>query len=198
MSRQWLGGLRTTGNPERSPKRVSIRPIVCGLATAAIAINLTACDSWGPEQSVTAPSDDPGLLASISSPVPLVRDTRVVGDLIPFVCSNDGRFTGPLDISLTAAHDVNLNQVTLRLVHLGFAASSTNRFDEEDLAEAFGSTEIRGGTVRTLRFRTRLPCGLQVPESVAADIRFVEFSGRQNTVTATALFVSHIGDLAGQ
>lgn len=196
MRRRWLRGLREHRNPEGSPKRREMQTIVCPAAVAAIAIALTACDSWAPEKTVTAPSDDPALLASISSPAPLVRDTRIVGDLILFVCSSDMQFTGPLDIAMTAAHDVNLNQVTLRLVHLGGAATtSINKFSQEDLAEAFGTTEIRGGTVRTLRFRTRLACGRQVPESIAADIQFVEFSGRHNSITATALFVSQIGNL---
>jgi len=85
--------------------------------------------------------------------------------------------------------------VIIRLVRLGeFAASSTNRFDEDDLAAANGSTKIPGGTARVLRFRTRLACGRQVPESVAADIRFEEFSGRKNSITVSALFVSDIGN----
>ena len=169
--------------------------IVGPAAAAAIAFAFTACDTWGPDKTVTAPSNDPSLIASISSPAPVVRDTRFVGDLIPFVCSSEGQFTGPLDITMTAAHDVDLDEVTLRLVRLGeAAASSTNRFSQEDLAKAYGTTGIPGGTVRTLRFRTRLACGRQVPESVAADIRFVDFSGRRSTVTATALFVSDIGN----
>jgi hypothetical protein len=173
-----------------------IQTIVCRSAAAAIAIALTACDTWGPDKTVTAPSDDPSLVATIRSPTPVVLDTRIVGDLIPFACSSDGQFTGPLDITMTAAHDVDLDEVTLRLVRLGeFASSSTNRFSREDLAKAHGSTEIRGGTVKTLRFRTRLACGQKVPDSVAADIRFVEFSGRRNSITATALFVSEIGGL---
>ena len=194
-SPQSLGGLRENVNSEASPKRMGIQTIVCPLAAAAIALTLTACDSWGPEQLVTAPSDDPALIASISSPVPLVRDTRIVGDLIPFACSNDGRFTGPLDITMTAAHDVDLDEVALRLVRLGeTTASSTNRFSDEDLAGAFGTTQIPGGTARTFRFRTRLPCGRQVPESVAADIRFEDFSGHKNSITVSALFVSQIGN----
>ena len=172
-----------------------IQTIGCPLAAAAIAVALTACDTWGPDKTVTAPTDDPALVATISSPTPVVRDTRIVGDLIPFACSSDGLFTGPLDITMTAAHDVDLDEVIIRLVRLGEPAlSSTNRFDEDDLAEANGSTKIPGGTVRTLRFRTRLACGRQVPESVAADIRFEEFSGRKNSVTASALFVSEIGN----
>jgi len=172
-----------------------IQTIVCRLAAAAIAITFTACDTWGPEKTVTAPTDDPALVATISSPTPVVRDTRIVGDLIPFACSSDGQFTGPLDITMTAAHDVDLDEVIIRLVRLGEpAASSTNRFDEDDLVGANGSTKILGGTVRTLRFRTRLACGRQVPESVAADIRFEEFSGRKNSITVSALFVSDIGN----
>jgi hypothetical protein len=172
-----------------------IQTIGCPLAAAAIAVALTACDTWGPDKTVTSPSNDPALVARISSPTPVIRDTRIVGDLIPFACSSDGQFTGPLDITMTAAHDVDLDEVIIRLVRLGEPAfSSTNHFDEDDLAEANGSTKIPGGTVRTLRFRTRLACGRQVPESVAADIRFEEFSGRKNSVTASALFVSEIGN----
>jgi hypothetical protein len=171
-----------------------IQTIGCPLAAAAITIAFTACDTWGPEKTVTAPTDDPALIATIRSPTPVVLNTRIVGDLIPFACSSDGQFTGPLDITMTAAHDVDLDEVIIRLVRLGEPAASTNRFDEDDLAEANGSTKIPGGTVRTLRFRTRLACGRQVPESVAADIRFEEFSGRKNSITASALLVSDIGN----
>ena len=172
-----------------------IQTIGCPLAAAAIAVALTACDTWGPDKTVTAPSNDPALVARISTPTPVIRDTRIVGDLIPFACSSEGLFTGPLDITMTAAHDVDLDEVIIRLVRLGEPAlSSTNHFDEDDLAEANGSTKIAGGTVRTLRFRTRLACGRQVPESVAADIRFEEFSGRKNSITVSALLVSDIGN----
>jgi hypothetical protein len=185
MRRRRLGGLRESG----------LRTIAGLFAAAAIAIAAAGCDSWGADKMVTSPSDDPALIATIKSPVPAVADTRIVGDLIPFVCSSDGQFTGPLDITMTAAHDVDLDEVAIRLVRLGEGfSSSTNRFDEDDLAEAFGTTQIPGGTVRTFRFRTRLACGRQVPESVAADIRFVDFSGHKNSITVSALFVSQIGN----
>jgi hypothetical protein len=172
-----------------------IQTIGCPLAAAAIAVALTACDTWGPDKTVTSPSNDPALVARITSPTPVILDTRIVGDLIPFACSSDGQFTGPLDITMTAAHDVDLDEVIIRLVRLGEPASRRRTtFDEDELVEANGSTKIPGGTVRTLRFRTRLACGRQVPESVAADIRFEEFSGRKNSVTASALFVSEIGN----
>lgn len=185
MRRRWVGGWRESG----------LRTIAALVAAAAIAIAAAGCDSWSADKMVTSPSDDPALIASIRSPTPAVGDTRIVGDLIPFVCSSDGQFTGPLDITMTAAHDVDLDEVALRLVRLGESvASSPNRFSDEDLAAAFGTTHIPGGTVRTLRFRTRLACGRQVPESVAADIRFVDFSGHKNSITVSALFVSQIGN----
>lgn len=185
MRRRCLSGLRESG----------LRTIACVFAAAAIAIAVAACDTWGPDKAVTAPSNDPALIATIKSPAPVVADTRIVGDLIPFVCSSDGLFTGPIDITMTAAHDVDLDEVTIRLVRLGEAfSSSTNRFDEDELAEAFGTTQIPGGTARTFRFRTRLACGRQVPESIAADIRFVEFSGHKNSITVSALFVAQIGN----
>lgn len=200
MRRPWMSGLRESLDTERSPKRGGTQTIVCALAATVIVIALPACDTWGPDKSVTSPSDDPTLTASISAPVTTVGpDTRLVGDLIPFHCSTDMQFTGPVDIAMTAAHDVDLNQVTLRLVHTPesgagtFSAQAVNTFSQEDLASAFGSTQIPGGTVRSFRFRTELACGRQIPQSVEADIRFVEVSGRKNSITVTALFVSEVG-----
>jgi hypothetical protein len=109
------------------------------------------------------------------------------------------QFTGPLDIAMTAGQNVDLHRVTIRLATTtpvlvettGFVAvHASNTFNNEDLASAFGSTQIPGGTVRTFRFRTDLSCGRGVAEFVAADIQFREISGRQNSITVTAPFGS--------
>jgi hypothetical protein len=49
---------------------------------------------------------------------------------------------------------------------------------------------IPARTIKTFRFHTRLRCGPRPPQTVAADIRFQEASGRKNTVTVSASFQS--------
>jgi hypothetical protein len=149
---------------------------------------------------VTAPSEDP-LTAWITAPRVNGTDTNVLAHVIPFRCSADLQFTGPLDVTMTASEDVKLHDVVFRLVNeseTGTPVESastaapgsewTNTFDEDDIRSAFGSIQIPGGTAKTYRFRTNLTCPRSVPEAVAASIRFVEFSGKKNTITVTAPF----------
>jgi len=97
---------------------------------------------------------------------------------------------------MTAGQNVDLHEVTIRLV--GTSATgrtsgpvqSMNSFDSDDLASAFGSTQIPGGTVKTFRFRTDLSCGGTPAGFVAVDIQFREVSGRRNSITVTAPFGS--------
>ncbi len=117
---------------------------------------------------------------------------------IPFRCSAGTRFSGPLDIAMTAGDDVDLHKVTIRLgnpletVPPGSVMVAGQSFDRDDLANAFGSTQIPGGTVRTFRFRTELSCGRIPEEFVAAVIEFREASGEKNSLTVTAPFGSAI------
>ena len=160
-----------------------------GLAALCGVALLSACESWGPHESVSAPSDDPALTATMGAPVvPLDGSARTMTPVIPFDCSKDLQFTGPLDIAMTAAHDVDVNQVTFRLVDKSNLQSPVNTFSHDDLTSDFGATQIAAGTIRTFRFHTRLPCGQLLPQSVAAEIRFLEFSGRRNSITVTAPF----------
>ena len=163
---------------------------------------VSACEGWGPRETVTSPSNDPALTATISVPIVSTNgDTTPEVHFIPFRCSSGVQFTGPLDIAMTAGNNVDLHKVTIRLgnttpVFVQGAGSvniqAANTFDSDDLTSAFGSTQIPGGTVRTFRFRTDLPCGREAAEFVAADIQFTEVSGRQNRITVTAPFGSAI------
>ena len=162
----------------RLPRLIAI----CGV------VLMSACENWGPHQTVSSPSEDPSLTATMGAPTVGLDGGRAMTPVIPFECSRQLEFTGPIDIAMTAARDVDLNQVTLRLVDRTAVSSSTNIFSHDDLTEDFGTTQISGGSVRTLRFHTRLPCGAAPPQSLAAEIRFLEFSGRRNTITVTAPF----------
>jgi len=99
---------------------------------------------------------------------------------------------------MTAGDDVDLHKVTIQLgdpVVLDQPSSvvkSGNTFDSDDLARAFGSTQIRGGTVRTFRFRTDLSCSRVPEEFVSAIIQYRESSGQKNSLTVTAPFGSAI------
>jgi hypothetical protein len=161
-----------------------LQKIAVGLV---IVTAMSACEGWGPQDTVTSPSSDPALTAAISVPIISTNGEITAVQFIPFRCSNGMQFTGPLDIAMTAGQEVDLHEVTIRL------AQAANTFDSDDLASAFGSTQIPGGTVRTLRFRTDLPCGGTAPEFVAAVIQFTEGSGRRNSITVTAPFGSEIG-----
>jgi hypothetical protein len=161
-----------------------------GLAVLA-ATMLSACDSWGPHESVAAPSNDPSLAAAIRAPL-----IQTLGDdefeQIRLACSRSGRFTGPLDIVMTAGQDVDLHEVDVRLLDEAQKFVDQDEFSHEDLAGAFGTTLIPGGTVRTFRFHTNLACGRGQPSFVEADIMFTEASGRRNTISVSTPFESVI------
>jgi len=193
MRLQWVRMLREHLNTvQRFTKRGGLHKIAGGLV---IVTAVSACDSWGPHDSVTSPSSDPALIASISVPTVSPRgETTASVRVIPFRCSIGTQFTGPLDIVMTAGHDVDLHEVTIRLVgtsvtgRTSSSVQSVNSFDSDDLASAFGSTQIPGGTVKTFRFRTDLSCGGTPSGFIAADIQFREVSGRRNSITVTAPF----------
>jgi hypothetical protein len=160
-----------------------------GVAAALLVMTLSACNEWGPHETVASPSNDPSLTATIRPPLLQTIGDQNLVDQPPFACSQGMQFTGPLDILMTAGHDVDLHQVAIRLVD-GALTLDVNTFSHEDLTEGFGTTEIPSGTIRTLRFHTRLRCGLRRPQSVAADIQFREASGRKNSITVSVPFDS--------
>jgi hypothetical protein len=201
MERRWMGGLiEQTKTPRRPATRRLWVTIACRVATAGMVVSLSACEGWGPHETVSSPSGDPTLRASIMAPATTVALTPGLSEAArAFQCSSGMDFTGPVDIVMAAGQDVDLHSVTITLVDNtgprsfgGFSQPPSNTFDEKDLASAFGSTGIPAGTTRTLTFHTRLPCGSQVPDSVAADIRFLEASGRRNSVMVTAPFASFV------
>lgn len=167
------------------------RRSMTGVAAALLAMTLSACSEWGPHETVASPSDDPSLTATIRPPLlQTIEDTNLLNQPT-FACSQGQQFTGPLDIAMTAGHDVDVNQVAIRLVDR-MLTLDVNTFSHEDLTEGFGTTLISSGTIRTFRFHTRLRCGLRPPESVAADIRFQEASGRKNSITVSVPFESTV------
>ena len=182
--------------PWKRTLRDGLQKIAGGLVLVTA---MSACESWGPHDMVTSPSGDPALTASISVPIVSTNGTTPMVNFIPFRCSSGVQFTGPLDIAMTAGHNVDLHKVTIRLGNTprfgqtsGFVVvQAGNTFDDDDLKSAFGSTQIPGGTVRTFRFRTDLSCATAA-EFVAADIQFMELSGRKNSITVTAPFGSAI------
>jgi hypothetical protein len=197
MRLRWVRTLRKHLNTvRRFRKRGRLQKIAGGLVMVTA---VSACEGWGPHDSVTSPSNDPALMATISAPtISTNGETTSSVRLIPFRCSVGTQFTGPLDIVMTAGQNVDLHEVTIRLVGTSVSGQtsgilqSTNSFDSDDLVSAFGSTQIPGGTVKTFRFRTDLSCGRQSAEFVAADIQFREVSGRRNSITVTAPFASAI------
>jgi hypothetical protein len=168
-----------------------------GVATVFLAAAVSACNEWGPHESVASPSNDPSLTATIRSPL-----LQTIGDqntnALPegqFACSQNNRFTGPIDVVMTAGQSVNLHEVDVRLLDSTLPtalATDVDSFDDNDLRTAFGTTEIPSGAVQTFRFHTDLRCGLRPPQAVAADIKFIEASGRKNSVTVTAPFTSTV------
>jgi len=157
-----------------------------GLA-AVLAISLSACNEWGPHQSVTAPSNDPSLTAAIRPPLLQTAGNQNTLDQTILVCSQNGQFTGPLDVVMTAGHDVNVQEVDLSLLDQAQHLLDQNEFSHDELAQAFGTTVIPGGTITTFRFHTDLWCGRQ-PQFVEADIKFIETSGLKNSISVIRPF----------
>ena len=198
MRRSWM---RTFGEHLHAMRwlmrRFGLHKVASGLV---IVTTVSACEGWGPQNTITSPLADPSLIASIS--VPIISTSGEATQsvrFIPFRCSSGVEFTGPLDITMTAGSDVELHEVKIRLAGTSFRETSGssiqagNSFDSDDLASVFGTNQIPGGTVRTFRLRTDLRCGSTPAEFVAADIEFREVSGRRNSITVTAPFGSEIG-----
>ena len=158
-------------------------------AALLIAMTLSACNEWGPHETVASPSEDPSLTATIRPPLLQTIGDPTLTDQPTFACTQGNQFTGPLDIAMTAGHDVDVHQVAIRLID-GTFTLDVNTFSHEDLTEGFGPTQIPAGTIKIFRFHTRLRCGLREPQSVAADIRFQESSGRKNSLTVSVPFES--------
>ena len=198
MRRSWM---RTFGEHLHAMRWLTRSFRLHKMASGLIIVTtVSACEGWGPHDTITSPLADPSLIASISAPIISTSGeaTRSVG-FIPFRCSSGAEFTGPLDITMTAGSDVELHEVRIRLAATSFRETSGSSiqsgtsFDSDDLASVFGTNQIPGGTVRTFRFRTDLRCGSTPVEFVAADIEFMEVSGRRNSITVTAPFGSEIG-----
>jgi hypothetical protein len=168
-----------------------------GVATVFLAVAVSACNRWGPHDSVASPSNDPSLTATIRSPL-----LQTIGDQNTnalqegqFACSQSNRFTGPIDIVMTAGQTVNLHEVDVSLLDSTQPAAlptDVDSFNDDDLRKAFGTTEIPSGTVQTFRFHTDLRCGLRQPQAVGANIKFTEASGRKNSVIVTVPFTSTV------
>ena len=156
---------------------------------ALVTMMFAACDNWGPIESVASPSNDPSLTAAIRAPL-----VQTLGndefDQTRMACSSNGRFTGPIDIVMTAGQDIDLHEVELRLLDEAQKFLDQDVFSDSDLAAAFGTTVIQGGTVKTFRFHTDLACGRGRPKFVEADIKFTEASGRKNSITVSTPFES--------
>jgi len=167
-------------------RRLNMKAVV-----ALAAMMLAGCDNWGPFSSVASPSNDPSLTAAIRAPL---LQTLGEGDFeqMRMACSSNGRFTGPLDIVMTAGQDVDLHEVDLRLLDEAQKLLDQDEFSDEDIARAFGTTVVPGGTVKTFRFHTDLACGRGRPQFVEADIKFTEASGRKNSITVSTPFESVI------
>ena len=198
MRRSWM---RTFGEHLHAVRRLTRRFSLHQMAGGLVIVStVSACDGWGPHDTVTSPLADSALIASIS--VPIISTSGATTQsvrFIPFRCSSGAEFTGPLDITMTAGSDIELHEVRIRLAETsgretsGSSVHVGNSFDSDDLASVFGTNQIAGGTARTYRFRTDLSCGSTPAEFVAADIEFREASGRRNSITVTAPFGSEIG-----
>lgn len=194
MRRWWMGRLRGHASTKQSPtSRGFARTMARGLAALSIVTCVSACEGWGPHETVSSPSDDPSLTATIRAPLlQTVGDANLLNQPM-FACSLDREFTGPLDITMTAGQNVDLNSVSIWLLDNALPSTSdVNMFSHNDLQEDFVTTQVPAGTIRTLRFHTRLRCGLRTPQSVAAEIRFIEASGRKNSITVTTPFQSTV------
>src|SRR4051812_2624687 len=113
MRRSWMCTLRAhLKTVRRFMKRGGTQKLAGGLVLVTA---MSACEGWGPHDSVTSPSDDPALTASITVPMVSANGQTIAVRFIPFRCANGMKFTGPLDIAMTAGHGVDLHQVTIRL-----------------------------------------------------------------------------------
>src|SRR5262245_13341006 len=114
MCRPWM---RTFGEHLHAVRRFMTRVGLHTMAGGLVLVTaVSACDTWGPHDSVTSPLTDPSLVASISVPIISTSgETTQSVRFIPFRCSSGTEFTGPLDITMAPGSDVELHKVRIRL-----------------------------------------------------------------------------------
>jgi hypothetical protein len=150
-------------------------------AVFAVATAVTLLVSAGCEQSATgaaiAPATVPAAVAVIST------GSQVIN---PFAsCATAAFVTPDLNLIITSARDVSVEEVTLHLLDGSNVGGAGVTVPRADLNGMFANTIVRAGISRTFVLVPTFQCGGVVPHAIRGDVGIVDPSGARTSLTAT-------------
>jgi hypothetical protein len=148
------------------------------LATATV---VTLLATAGCEQSITGAAIAP---ASVPAAVAVITTGSVIFN--PFTsCATAAFMTPNLNLIITSARDVTVDEVTLHLLDGSNVGGPGITVPRADLDGTFANTIVRAGTSRTFVLAPSFSCGALRPQSIRGDVRIVDPAGARTTLTAT-------------
>ena len=148
------------------------------LAAAAL---VTLLASAGCEQSITGAAIAP-------APVPAAVAVITTGPVIfnPFTsCVTAAVVTPNLNLIITSARDVTVDEVTLHLIDGTNVGGPGITIPRTNLNGGFANTIVRAGTSRTFVLAPTFSCGVVLPRSIRGDVGIVDPAGARTTLVAT-------------
>jgi hypothetical protein len=150
-------------------------------AALAIATIVTFLACAGCEQSITGAAIAP---ATVPAAVAVITTGAAIFN--PFASCATAAFVTPnLNLIITSARDVTVDEVTLHLLDGTNVGGPGITVPPAGLNGVFANTFVRAGTSRTFVLAPTFTCGVTVPHSIRGDIGIVDPAGARTMLTAT-------------
>jgi hypothetical protein len=150
-------------------------------AAFALATIVTVLASAGCEQSITGAA-----IAPATVPAAVAVITTGAGIFNPFAsCATAGFITPNLNLIITSARNVTVEEVTLHLLDGSNVGGPGITVPPVGLNSAFANTIVLAGTSRTFVLAPTFTCGVAVPHAIRADVGIIDPAGARSMVTAT-------------
>jgi hypothetical protein len=148
------------------------------LAAAIVTLLATAgCEQSSVTGAAIAPATVPAAVAVITTGSVIVN---------PFAsCAATAFLTPDLNLIITSAQDVTVDEVTLHLLDGSNIGGPGITIPRAGLNGSFTNTIVRAGTSRTFVLMPTFSCGALLPQSIRGDVGIVDPSGARTTLTAT-------------
>jgi len=150
---------------------------VFAAATIVTLLAGAGCDRSTTPGAAIAPALVPEAVAVI---------TTGPGIFNPFASCVTAAFVTPnLNLIITSARDVTVDEVTLHLLDGSNVGGPGITVPPVGLNGSFANTVVLAGTSRTFVLTPTFSCGVAVPHSIRSDVELVDPVGVRTTVTAT-------------
>jgi hypothetical protein len=146
-------------------------------AATLVTLASAGCDRSTTPGAAIAPAPVPAAVAVI---------TTGPGIFNPFASCATAAFVTPnLNLVITSATDVTVDEVTLHLLDGSNVGGPGITVPPVGLNGSFANTVVRAGTSRTFVLSPTFSCGVVVPHSIRSDVELVDPAGVRTMVTAT-------------